>query len=121
MPQRSTEKKTLLASTQLTSTPVSGTGISVSAWLEGVILITVTAKGGTSPAVDLDVETSEDGTNWFKLQDVTQISDPTIGTTVPPAVQVSNFGKRIRLNNPDGMSGSSTPTMTLSADIVVKN
>ena len=83
---------------------------------EAVILINVTAVTGTSPTVDLDVEISEDGTNWHKLQDIPQLT----AVAKAPAVQVTNFGKFLHLNDPATPGGTGSPSITLTATLIAK-
>ena len=83
---------------------------------EAVILIDVTAVTGTNPTLDLDVEVSEDNDTWFKLQDVTQIT----GVAKSDAVQITNFGKYVRLNNPAAPGGTDNPSFTLTATLIAK-
>ncbi len=104
------------AGTQLSAANQASTSQLLDGFEEAVILINVTAIAGASPTVDLDVEVSDDETNWYKLQDVPQLS----AVAKAPAVQVTNFGKYLRLNDPAVPGGSSTPSITLTAVIVAK-
>ncbi len=92
------------------------TGFLLDGFEEAVILIDTTAVSGSSPTLDLDVEVSESGTDWFKLQDITQIT----AVAKSDAVKVSNFGKYLRLNNPATPGGGSSPSLTLTALLIAK-
>ena len=91
--------------------------IEVGSYTEAVITINVTAISGTSPTVDLDIEISDDnGTTWFKHEDITQLT--AVGKTVHRVT--APFGSRLRLNDPAVPGGSSTPTITLTVRLMVK-
>ncbi len=107
---------TLYAEITLSAADQASQSFLLDGFEESVILIDVTAVSGSSPTVDLDVEVSEDGTDWFKLQDVPQLT----AVAKAPAVQVTNFGKYLRLNDPAIPGGSSTPTLTLTAILIAK-
>ena len=121
MPVRTTGVLVLLASKTVTSAVIGGSGIAVGRWIEGLVLISVTAND-TSGVHDLDIETSDDQTDWHKLVDVTQINNPTVpadGRFEVDAVQLTNFGKFIRLNNPGGITSGTS--LTLEALFIGKN
>ena len=107
---------TLYSAVTLSAADQASTSQLLDGFEEAVILINVTAVSGTSPTVDLDVEISDNEEDWYKLQDVPQIT--AVGKQA--AVQVTNFGKYLRLNDPAVPGGSDTPTVTLSAVIVAK-
>ena len=120
MPVRSTSRQTLYSQQVINTANENSASINYANYTEPVVYIRVTAKAGTSPTLDLDVEMSDDNTNWHKKSDVTQISDPTV-TFRADVVSVTNLGQYIRLNNPTAPGGSSTPTMTVDAFIILKN
>ena len=107
---------TLYAAIVLSAADQASQSFLLDGFEEAVILINVTAVTGTSPTVDLDVEVSENGDDWFKRQDVSQIT--TAGKL--DAVPVTNFGKYLRLNNPAALGGTDTPQFTLTATLIAK-
>lgn len=121
MPRQSVVE-TLLASGAITGVISSPVSITVAAFSEAVVYIKVTAKSGTTPSIAFDIETSHDESDWHKHTDVTTITDPTVTTShYADAVQLTNLGQFIRINNPDGVGGSSTPSLTCEAIIVLKD
>lgn len=119
MTLHNTHEYTLYSAGTVVSTADSAsTALAVSHFREGIILLAVTAKSGTTPTVDFDVETSDDETNWHKLEDITQINDPDVASQYNhPAHKVTNFGKFIRVNNPAAVTGSGSFTMGKSVFI----
>ena len=121
MPVHNTVVKTLYSSQAITSTPSASVAVSVRGYSEGVILVRSTAIGGTSPGVDLDVEVSDDevAAQWYKEGDISTFT-PAVAATNHTAHKVTNMGQWLRINNPGGINGSSTPTLTIVAVIVLK-
>tara|TARA_Y100000310_G_scaffold345002_1_gene461091 strand:- start:6605 stop:6973 length:369 start_codon:yes stop_codon:yes gene_type:complete len=121
MALHSTTRKTLYNAKVINAADDSSSEINVEGYLEATIYISVTAKSGTSPTLDLDVECSddEDTGNWHKEGDITQINDPTV-TFLAPVHKVTNMGKWLRLNSPAVPGGSSSPQMTVTAFAVLK-
>lgn len=66
-------------------------GFLVSSYVEGVILVNVSSVTGT-PTLDLTVETSDDNTTFYHLQDIDQIR-----VTCTAAFPITNFGKYLRI------------------------
>lgn len=91
-----------------------------SRYTEAVIYIRTTAKAGTTPGLTLDVEVSDDNTNWHQHSQAVVISDPTVPLN-HAAVLVTNLGKWIRLNNPAAPTGSASPSLTITALLIAKN
>ena len=112
--------RTLYSAQVISATDTSSASVESGRFTEATIYIKVTAKAGTSPTIDFDVQTSHDNSEWHKDSDVTQISDPTVSTAyLAPAVKVTScIGKYIRLNPTVG--GSSSPSMTVTAKVVLK-
>jgi len=110
--------RTLYSAQVISASDTASASTECGRFSEATIYIKVTAKAGTSPTIDFDVQTSHDNSEWHKDSDVTQINDPTV-TYYAPAVKISNcIGKYIRLNPTVG--GSSSPSMTITATIVLK-
>lgn len=110
--------RTLYSSQVISATGTSSATIECGRFSEATIYIKVTAKAGTSPTLDFDVETSHDNSDWHKDSDVTQISDPTVSYYAPVVKLTGCTGKYIRLNPTVG--GSSSPSMTVDASVVLK-
>ncbi len=83
------------------------------------VYLEVTAKGGTTPTLDLDVETSPDNSSWFKDSDITQINDPTV-TFNAPVHTVNEVGKFLRVGLPTG-AVSSGASFTINGWLVLKS
>lgn len=106
---------------ELRSSSAQGAGASatnafeVSDLAEAQLLINVTAVSGTSPTLDVVVQTNHDnGSTWWTHTTVAQIT--AAGQT---RVALTNFGKYVRLSPTVG--GSATPTVTWAATLVGKN
>ena len=107
----------LYTASTLSAANQNSQAIEVGSYTEAVITINVTAESAADVTVDLDVEISDDnGTTWFKHEDITQLT--AVGKTVHRVT--APFGSRLRLNDPAVPGGSSTPTMTLTARLMVK-
>tara|TARA_B100000029_G_scaffold20789_3_gene21042 strand:- start:6817 stop:7173 length:357 start_codon:yes stop_codon:yes gene_type:complete len=113
-----TTERTLYSAQVISASGTASASIESGRFNEATIYIKVTDKSGTSPTIDFDVETSPDNSDWHKDSDVTQINDPTT-TYYAPVVKVTEcMGKYIRLNPTVGGSGS--PSMTVTAQVVLK-
>lgn len=112
--------RTLYSAQVISASNTASSSVECGRFEEATIYIKVTAKAGTSPTIDFDVQTSHDNSEWHKHVDVSTISDPTVTTPYyVDAVKLSNsIGKYIRLNPTVG--GSSSPSMTVTAKIVLK-
>ena len=110
--------RTLYSAQTISASDTSSSSVECGRFEEATIYIKVTAKSGTSPTIDFDVQTSHDNDEWHKDSDVTQINDPTVAYYAPVVKLTGCIGKYIRLNPTVG--GSSTPTMTVTAKIVLK-
>ena len=82
---------TFLASGVKTGTAQS-TGFNIEEYIEGQILVDVTAESGTS-TLDITIETSADNSTWFTHTTLTQIS-----ATGRVRQAITNFGKYVRIN-----------------------
>ena len=114
---RKTILKTLLTSTALGTGPTATTSIEVSRFTEASIYIKITARSGTTPVMDADIQTSHDNTDWHKHTAITTITDPTI-TYYADVIKVTNLSKYLRLNIT--LTGS-TPTMTTEITMILKD
>jgi hypothetical protein len=110
--------RTLYSAQTISASDTASSSVECGRFSEATIYIKVTAKAGTSPTVDFDVQTSPDNSEWHKDSDVTQISDPTVTYYAPVAKVANSMGKYIRLNPTVG--GSSSPSMTVTAKVVLK-
>ena len=91
----------------------TGTGWLVERYTEAIVVVDVTAVSGTSPTLDITVQTSADNSIWATLTTFTQI------TSVSTNIKfISNIGKYVRVKYTIG--GSSTPTFTMTSKISVK-
>ena len=110
--------RTLYSAQVISATGTSSASVECGRFSEATIYIKVTAKAGTTPTLDFDVETSHDNSDWHKDSDVTQISNPSTDYYAPAIKIANSMGKYIRLNPTVGGSGS--PSMTVTATIVLK-
>jgi len=122
LPPRDGTVRVMLASTAIT---VAGNGdpIDCEDYTEAVIYVVVTAKSGTSPTLDANIETSHNETDWHHIADIPQVNDPTIpasGRYVHAVYQLTNFGPFIRFQYP-APGGSSTPSLTTEVRVALKN
>ena len=121
MPRQSSSYTLWSAQVLTGAAEINSNSIECGHYTEGVVYIRATAKGGTSPTVDIDVESSHDNSNWHKHTDITQISDPTV-IYYQTVTTLSNLGRYIRLTVPaGGVGGSATPTITVTAVVVLKD
>jgi hypothetical protein len=98
---------------------VGGSWVNTQGYETAIILITASAKSGTTPQLDLDVEISGDETNWHKLDDIPQINDPTVTSTYRHAAyEVPALGMFLRVNNPVAMGSSDT--LTIEVKVMLK-
>lgn len=93
----------------------------VSRFTEVVIYIRTTAKAGTTPAVVLDAEVSGDNDNFHThTANILTITDPTVPIN-HAAILLTNLGKWLRIINPAAPTGSSSPSLTVTAIMIGKN
>jgi hypothetical protein len=102
------------------SSAITTASVNVLQFTEASIYIKTTAKSGTTPEINWDVETSWDGTDWHKHTDITQILDPTV-THYADVVTISNIAKFLRLKAPVGVEGTGTPTLTQQIVVHLKD
>ncbi|MBU1067668.1 hypothetical protein KKE60_07755 [Patescibacteria group bacterium] len=95
-PARAADRKThvitFLASGTRTAATAQSTGFDVSAYIEGQILVNVTAESGVS-TLDIIVETSDDNSTYYTHTAMAQIT-----ATGQYLQAITNFGKYVRLN-----------------------
>lgn len=121
MPRQSSVQTLWSAQALTGSAEINSNSVACGHYTEALLYIRVTAKGGTSPTVDIDVESSHDNSNWHKHTDVTQLNDPTV-TFYQAVTSLTNLGQYLRLTVPAGdVGGSATPTMTVTATLVLKD
>ena len=89
---RKTRVITFLASGVRTAATAQSTGFAVGAYIEGQILVNVTAESGTS-TLDIIIETSDDNSNYYTHTTMTQIT-----ATGKFRQAITNFGKYVRIN-----------------------
>lgn len=107
-----------LESAEVISAAWTGTQINVENYTEASVYIQVTAQSGSSPTLDLNVETSPDNSTWYHHTDVPQIA--TVSTTYyAPVVALTNIGEYLRMQSP--LPGGTTPSFTVTIIIVLKN
>ena len=102
--------KTFLSSGTYTAATAYSSGFDVSAYIEGQILVNVTAEAGVS-TLDITVQTSDDNTTYYDHTTIAQIT-----ATGQTRAAITNFGKYVRLKYVVG--GTS---MTFTATGVFKN
>lgn len=80
-----------------------------------VVEVNVTASGGTTPTLDIDLEDSFDGVTWNKVTDVNAANITTTGVTVKRInlVDTPTTG-RLRLSY---TIGGTTPSFTFTAKV----
>ena len=75
------------------------------------LALTVTAKAGTTPTLDVTIETSHDGVTWYEAGAFAQLSDPTVTTPVV-ARKVFAIDRFVRAKWEVG--GSADPSLTFA-------
>lgn len=88
---RKTRVITFLSSATYTAATAYSTGFAVSAYIEGQILVNVTAESGVS-TLDITVQTSDDNSTYYDHTSCSQIT-----ATGQYRTAISNFGKYVRL------------------------
>jgi len=88
---RKTRTITFLSSGTYTAATAYSTGFDVSAYIEGQILVNVTAEGGTS-TLDITIQTSDDNSTYYDHTSMSQIT-----ATGQYRQSITNFGKYVRL------------------------
>ena len=86
--------------------------IEVSEYIEAHLLLDIAAVDGTSPTLDLVIETSPDKVNWFEHTTFTQKTD-----AGKDLLTLSHLGKFIRAR---WTIGGTTPSFTFSVALVGK-
>lgn len=77
------------------------------------LALTVTAKAGTAPTLDVTIETSHDGANWYEAGAFDQLSDPSVTT---PLVVRGIFAIDRFVRAKWEVGGSDNPSLTFSLD-----
>lgn len=92
----------------------------VSRFAEGVVIVNVTAVSGTSPTMDLFIDTYDPVNNvWATLTKLTGSTNyPTITATGAYAYPINNYGRTVRLR---WQLGGTNPSFTFSAVFVSKS
>lgn len=93
----------------------AGTSYEVARYTEAVLYVDVTAVSGTSPTLDVKVQSSPDDSIWA---DVASGSITQFTAAATRLVAVSNIGRYVRAYYTIG--GSATPTVTTTAKWVFK-
>lgn len=110
--------QTLYGATVITTNDQSSQSIEVGHFKEATLFIKVTEKVGTSPTIDFDLQASHDGTDWYKLADIAQISNPTLPFFADAVRFSDTIGRYIRLNP---TVGGTSPSMTVTAIVILKD
>lgn len=109
-------KHVLLNAEVITANGASSVVVSSSAFAEGLLLLRVSATGGTNFYLDLTVETAEDVDGTFQPHTyVPRVK----GNGNPQAVKLTHVGNALRLSY--RISGTDTPTATVTAILILKN
>lgn len=103
----------LLAPLARTTSGVSQ-GINKGDVREGLLLVEVSAVSGTSPTLDVKLQTSPDGASWFDLPGGALAQITASGNY---ALKVANFGRFIRVAY---SIGGTTPSFAFKATFVGK-
>jgi hypothetical protein len=112
VPIHNAKEVTIVTDAALTSSAASGNsnGVDVRPYIEGIVLIRSTAIT-LDPNVDLDIEVLGEDGQWYLHTNVPNFA-PSANAVNHTAVAITNFGRQIRLTNPDGVQGTGTITMT---------
>ena len=89
-----TNNQPILTSAARTSSGQSS-GFLVAGWLEGVLLLNISAASGTGRKLALRIDVSWDNSTFYTLQGIGPYEFTGTGTYAIPA---SNFGKYMRIN-----------------------
>ena len=81
-----------------------------------IVYLNITAIGGTSPTLDVKLQSSDDGTDWFDLPNGAFAQKTATGKAV--LQYSSNFGRYVRV---DYIIAGTTPSFTFEVDVVPKN
>lgn len=120
---RKMERYTNALILQQAGTTVTANGTSatydVSRFAEGVVVVNVTAVSGTSPSMDLFIDTYDPINNvWAPITKLTGSPNSPISTVNSYAYPINNYGRTIRLRWQ--LSGTN-PSFTFSAVFVSKS
>ena len=108
-----TARYTPLASSARTTSGQSA-GLELFLYEEAIFFLNVTAVSGTTPTLDVSLDYSPDGTNWFPSGIVfTQITADAMQLKT-----ITTFGRFVRINY---VIGGTTPSFTFIMDVVAKN
>jgi len=77
------------------------------------LALTVTAKAGTAPTLDVTIETSHDGVTWYEAGAFDPLSDPAVTT---PLVVRGVFAVDRFVRAKWEVGGSDNPSLTFSLD-----
>jgi len=104
------EHKILASAARTTSG--NSENVNVGDLLEGIVLVSVSAKAGTTPNLKIYIEVSNDLINWYPLAEFFAITD--VGNY---SLQIENFGRYIRERH--DISGGS-PSFTYECNFLGK-
>lgn len=89
-------------------------GLCLESYQEALIYLKVTAATGTTPTLDVKVQTSHDGSDWYDMgSSFTQIT----AAATPAVLKITNFGPFIRLVY---TIGGTDPSFTFVARVAAK-
>jgi hypothetical protein len=91
-------------------------GADVSSYTEALLFVDVTAVSGTTPTMNLYVDTYDfNSGQWYPVPSVAIAQQTAVGTL---DVALTNFGEQIRLR---WVVGGTTPSFTFQASVVPKS
>lgn len=94
------------------TTSGSSQSVPIDRHIEALVYLDVTAVSGTTPTLDVKVETSPDDTRWFTHTSFTQIT-----TVSKNSLKLTILGAYVRITY---TIAGTTPSFTFQADIVFK-
>lgn len=109
----STSVFTLKASGAVTATGQSA-GVLLDAFLEAFAALDVTVVSGTTPILDVKVQTSDDNIDWY---DAGSAFAQITAASKPAVLKLTNFGNYVRAV---WTIGGTTPSFTFSLKLVAK-
>lgn len=92
MDYKNTHVAPLAPTTAVTATG-SSNGVDLGGYSEMMALLNVTAFSGVGATLDVRLETSHDGTDWY---DMGSAFGQATGVTKPAALKITNFGRFVR-------------------------
>lgn len=89
--------------------------VDVGRFLEALVFLNVTAASGTTPTLDIKIQTSDDGSDWYDFNPASAFTQKT--ATAKDSLKLTNVGKYIRAV---WTIGGTTPSFTFSLKLVAK-